>query len=118
MDKQAGDQLDHRQDLHLKYYFFYQIVVFLETACSAVQRFGEEKPRGDTWDQPLDVGGVRHRWRTLESDRTEDEPVDQDGDDGLDEHPDNAKIGADKTFSEICFGKFPDQLSFCHQLLQ
>lgn len=36
MDEQAGDQFDHRQDLHLKYYFFYQVVVFLKASCSAV----------------------------------------------------------------------------------
>ena len=118
MHKQAGDQLDHRQDLHFEYYFFYQIIVLLKASRSAVQGFREEEPRGDARNQPLDVRGVRHRRRTLKSDWTEDEPVDQDGDDRLDEHPDNAKIGADKTFSEIRLGKLPDQFSFCHQLLQ
>ena len=28
--------LDHRQDLHLKYLLFYQVVVFLKASCSAV----------------------------------------------------------------------------------
>ena len=36
MDKQAGEKLHHRKDLHPEYHLFYQIIIFLETAGPAV----------------------------------------------------------------------------------
>ena len=84
---------------------------------SCVQCFAEEKPGRNTRHQPFNIRGIRDWRRTLKSAWTENKPVNQNGYNRLNQHPDYAEIRSYKPLAEVCNRQIPDYFPLFKNLL-
>ena len=110
-------RLYNREDLNPKHNLLDKIAVFHQRVGAAGQRIVEIEPWNQPCQHPQNKGNSAVALRLPESD-LKDKPVHQDGNDRLNQCPENSHIGTGKLLSKVILCQCHDQFSFCYQIFQ